>query len=65
MKRMALYEAVLAVIEKQRAESGDPTLGEDLERFIVDSQVREVERDILEDPGAIEPWLQRRRQNPR
>ena len=59
--RLELCEAVLALIEKKRAETQDPTLGEAIERFVLDAQVLEVEEEILENPGAIEPWLVRRR----
>lgn len=59
--RMELYEAVLSLIQRKRAESGDETLGTSIERAVLQSQFRELERDILEDPGAIEPWLIRRR----
>lgn len=59
--RLQLYEAILSLIEKKRAETRDEFLGEAIERLIVESQFQEVERDILERPGAIEPWLARRR----
>jgi hypothetical protein len=59
--RMKLCEAVLALIEQRRAETGDETLGAAIERVVLDMQFQELEADILEDPGAIEPWLIRRR----
>jgi hypothetical protein len=59
--RLKLYEAILDLIEKKRVETGDETLGEAVESVIVESQFHDVEREILEDPGAIEPWLVRRR----
>ncbi len=59
--RLELYEAILALIEQKRAECGDPSLGATLERVVVDSQFQELEREILENPGPIEPWLIRRR----
>ena len=59
--RLALGEAILALIEKKRAETGDETLGAAIERLILDAQVQDLETDIFEDPGAIEPWLVRRR----
>ncbi|SPE33659.1 conserved hypothetical protein [Candidatus Sulfopaludibacter sp. SbA6] len=59
--RLKLCEAVLALIEQKRAETGDEFLGADIERVIVESQFRELEQEILEDPGAFEPWLVRRR----
>lgn len=59
--RMKLAEAVLALIEQKRAETGDESLGSDIERVVLESQFRELETEILENPGAIEPWLIRRR----
>jgi len=59
--RMELSEAILALIEKKRIESGDETLGAEIEQVIIESQFQELEHEILENPGAIEPWLIRRR----
>lgn len=61
--RLALYEAILALIEKKRADTQDETLGAAVERVILDTQFQDIEGEILENPGAIEPWLIRRRQN--
>jgi hypothetical protein len=62
--RIELSEAVLALIEQKRAETRDETLGEAIERVVIEGQFRDIENDILENPGAIEPWLIRRRRNP-
>ncbi len=59
--RLALCEAILALIEQKRAETGDESLGASIERVVIDSQFRELEDEILENPGAFEPWLIRRR----
>jgi hypothetical protein len=59
--RMKLAEAILALIEQKRAETGDESLGSDIERVVLDTQFRELEAEIMENPGAIEPWLIRRR----
>jgi hypothetical protein len=61
--RMKLAEAVLALIEQTRAETGDELLGADIERVVLDKQFQEMESEILENPGAIEPWLIRRRRD--
>ena len=61
--RMELCGAVLALIEKKRAETGDETLGASIERAVLDLQFKELESDILENPGAFEPWLIRRREH--
>ena len=59
--RLQLSEAILSLIEKKRAESGDERLGASIERFILDAQFQELEREILGNPGASEPWLMRHR----
>ncbi len=61
VERLKLCEAVLALIEQKRAETGDESLGSDIERVVLETQFRELEAEILENPGAIEPWLIRRR----
>jgi len=59
--RLQLAEAVLALIEQKRAQTGDPSLGASIEEVVLDLQMRELEAEILENPGAFEPWLIRRR----
>jgi hypothetical protein len=54
---------VIALIEKARAETGDAILGASIERAVIDLQFEEIEAEILENPGAIEPWLVRRRRD--
>ena len=61
--RLKLAEAVLALIEQKRAETGDESLGSDIESVVLDTQFQELETEILENPGAIEPWLIRRRRS--
>ena len=53
----------MATVEKRRAETHDDTLGLAIERVILDTQFQEIEGEILENPGAIEPWLVRRRRD--
>ena len=61
--RMELCEAILALIQKKRIATQDDTLGSDIERVIIESQFQDIEREILENPGAFEPWLVRRRRS--
>jgi hypothetical protein len=61
--RLALSEAILGLIEKKRKETGDENLGLAVERVILETQFQEIEGEILENPGAIEPWLIRRRRD--
>jgi hypothetical protein len=60
-ERMTLAAEIMAVLERRRAESGDASLGCAIERALIDSHLKEIEEDILQDPGAIEPLLVRRR----
>jgi hypothetical protein len=59
--RLKLAEAVLALIEQKRVETGDVSLGAAIERVVIDTQFQELEAEILKNPGAIEPWLIPRR----
>jgi len=61
--RLALSEAILDLIEKKRIETHDETLGLAIERLIVETQFREIEGEILDNPGAFEPWLLPRRRD--
>jgi hypothetical protein len=63
--RLALCEEILELIERKRTETGDQFLGSAIERVVLDAQIRELEEDIFEDPGAFEPWLIRRRNSER
>jgi hypothetical protein len=61
VEELRLNEAVLALIEQRRAETGDESLGASLEKVIIEAQFRDLEADIMQNPGAFEPWLIRRR----
>lgn len=59
--RIQLCEAILDLIERKRAETGDEHLGASIERAVMENQMGDLEREILDNPGAFEPWLVRRR----
>jgi hypothetical protein len=61
--RLELCEAVIELIEARRTATGDPDLGAAIERVVLDQQFQELEAEILDNPGAIEPWLVRRRRD--
>ncbi len=61
IERLNLCEAILGLIQEKRAQTGDESLGMDIERAVIDAQFDELEAEILENPGAFEPWLVRRR----
>jgi hypothetical protein len=54
---------VLETLDERRAETHSPRLGYDTEYEIVDRELREIENNILEDPGALEPFLVRKNRN--
>ena len=60
-ERLRLYEAILALIDQKREETGDQSLGNSIERVVIETQFRELEHEIFENPGPIEPWLIRLR----
>ena len=62
-QNIRLCDEILALIDRYRTESGDLSLGVAIERTVLDMQFGELEEDILQDPGAIEPWLTRRRRD--
>jgi len=61
--KLRLAEAILALIEQKRKETGDELLGVGIERAVLDNQFQDLESEILDNPGAFEPWLVRRRRN--
>ena len=63
--RIELCAAILSLIERKRVETGDATLGSGVERLVIDRQIRELESEILDNPGPIEPWLVRCRRGER
>ncbi|MBZ5727273.1 MAG: hypothetical protein LAP87_20025 [Acidobacteriia bacterium] len=56
--------AVLARLEQRRRDTGTPRLGFGTEFLIIARELEQLEHDILNDPGALEPQLHRLRQDP-
>ena len=50
--RLAFGAATLAVIDQRREQTQDVGLGAGSERFIINRELRELEEDVLLDPGA-------------
>jgi hypothetical protein len=65
VRRIELCEAILSLIDRKRVETGDATLGTSIERLVIDRQIREVEREVLDNPGEFERYLVRRRREER
>ena len=53
-QRLEIGADLLTAIERNRARTADAGLGAGIERSIVNRELRELERDILADPGALE-----------
>lgn len=51
--------ATLETLERRRAQMRTPTLGQDMEWSLIERELREIEEDILSDPGALEKYLLR------
>lgn len=54
---LELAEAVIELIERRRATTGDPELGSAIERAILEQEIRTLEHEIFENPGALESML--------
>jgi hypothetical protein len=59
VERMRAAVNVIDLLDRRREESGDPFLGSGIERALLDAHLQAIERDILEDPGALESMLVR------
>jgi hypothetical protein len=62
-ERLEQSVQVLDTLEARRQEMKTPTLGADTEWSLIEQELREIERDILEEPGALEKFLVRIRPN--
>ena len=56
-QQMKAAVEVLELLDRKRQESGDPCLGSEIERSLLQAHVGAIEADILEDPGALESML--------
>ena len=58
-ERLAKEMELMQKLESRREEELTPSLGESIEREILNRMFRELEADILADPGALESQLVR------
>ena len=49
--------SVIDEIDRRRIETGDPNFGMRMEAFLIALALRDLETDILADPGALQPQL--------
>jgi hypothetical protein len=64
-QRLAKGAALLADLDQKRRDTRTPQWGYDTEYLIISQELRQLEIDILEDPGALESQLVRVRRKPR
>ena len=55
--RLELRAALLELIDRHRNETGDPDLGYEIERAILEEDLRQIQQDIFSNPGALEAQL--------
>jgi hypothetical protein len=58
-ERLSICANLLQEIERHRSRTHDSGRGVGIEHCIIDRELRELERDILEDPGDLESQLVR------
>jgi hypothetical protein len=59
--RLEQSAKVLEQLDRRRQDEGDATVGSAVERFLLELEFRELEADVLADPGALESQLVRLR----
>jgi hypothetical protein len=52
MERLQRGVTVLSELQQKRIASGDPQLGYDVEQSIIETELRDLELDIVCDPGV-------------
>lgn len=62
-ERLGQSMEVLETLDRRRTEMKTPSLGADTEWSLIEQELKEIERDILEDPGALAKFLVRIRPN--
>jgi hypothetical protein len=60
-ERLEQSVATLETLDRKRAEMRSPAHGQDTEWSLIERELREIEQDILDEPGALEKFLVRRR----
>ena len=63
-ERLSVCVRILASIDENRKRSQEPGLGRSIERQIIGRELRELELDIMKDPGALNPSLVKVRPKP-
>ncbi|MBI3679883.1 MAG: hypothetical protein HY235_05745 [Acidobacteria bacterium] len=58
-ERLEQSVAILTKLDRKRIEMRSPALGLDTEWSLIERELRELETEILENPGALEKFLTR------
>ena len=58
-ERLVKEMEILEKLDSRRERESTPSLGESIEREILNRELRDLEADILADPGALESQLVR------
>lgn len=64
-ERLHLCSVILDTIDHNRERRKDPGIGVNIERQIIERELRELERDIASDPGALDPRIAKMRRRAR
>jgi hypothetical protein len=59
-ERIELSAKILDLIDRRRIETGDPAVGCNIERMVLETQLRDLEEEIRSNPGSLEFALLRR-----
>ncbi len=60
-ERLTICAELLATIDRNRSCTGDSSVALSIEQRIIERELRDLERDIEADPGALENHLVRNR----
>ena len=58
-ERLEQSAATLETLDRKREEMRTPVLGMDTEWSLIERELREIEENILQDPGPLEKFLVR------
>jgi len=56
-QRLATAVSLLKLLDRRRREAGDPYLGSNIERELVGRELRELEAQIILDPGPLARYV--------
>jgi hypothetical protein len=60
VRRLKNAAAILQTLDYRRATTHDPHLGSNIERLLVGRELRDLEQEILHNPGPLAPFVKSR-----